>query len=318
MKKFRFLLSLLIGICIAGATVSSFTLTRAWLAGGNAFGNMNLTASSVSNYFARGDGTENNPYIIEQPIHMYNLSWLQARGIFDDQKTFFKVAGKNDEPITIDFAGSLDGNTGRTGALPPIGTDSHTFIGEFDGNGSVLKNLWVSSNPEDWKEKPSDIGDADTNTHVGFFGNIEQNSEGMGVVKNFTLENIEVTSHIDSSFVGLIAGYSNSYTENIGVKNGKLSFRQGSQNHYMSEASLIGKVGEDAYWEDMPSDSSAGGELKIDPNSSDWAGGHYSGVGNNQTIEVPNSTPGTAYVSGSMTYNAQGLQSVYKYNTKLF
>ena len=92
MQNKKILLSVLIGISAVGTALSSFGLTKAWFASGTAFGNQNLEASSVSNYFAGGDGSEDNPFLIKEPIHMYNLSWLQARGIFDTEKKYFKVA----------------------------------------------------------------------------------------------------------------------------------------------------------------------------------------------------------------------------------
>lgn len=303
----------ILSLLCTGVTALSVALSVAWFDNRDAFSNTNLQASSVSNYFASGDGTAEHPYEINQPIHIYNLTWLQSRGMFDAVKTYFELSAD------IDMAGQLGGETGRTGAIPPIGTDLHHFVGSFDGNGHAIKNIWVSSNPDDWKEKPYDVGDANTNTHVGFFGNIDQNDEFKGIVRNFYLENIEVTSHVDSSFVGIIAGYSNSYTENIGVKNGRLSFKQGTNNnHYMSEASLIGKIGDEAYWEDMPSDSGQGGNLKIDPSDTTWQnGGTFSSV-TSGTYAVPGSLSGTAYVSSTMNSGGQqALNTVYKYNTKL-
>lgn len=313
MLKHRFGIPAILSATLAGACVLSLALSIAWFDTVDDFSNANLQASSVSNYFAGGDGTQEHPFELNAPIHVYNLTWLQSRGIFDSEQVFFELTAD------IEMAGALGGETGRTGAIPPIGTDAHHFIGNFDGNGYAIKNVWVSTNPDDWKEKPYDIGDAATNTHVGFFGNIDQNDEFKGIVKNFYLENIEVTSHVDSSFVGLIAGYSNSYTENIGVKNGKLSFRQGSNNHYMSEASLIGKVGSEAYWSDVPSDQGEGGNLKIDPSDSTWQnGGQYTTVNANTTYAVPGSLPGTACISGLMPSGGQqALSDVHKYNNQL-
>lgn len=301
---------------IVASLMVSTTASFAWFDERDGFQNDNLTASSVSNYFADGNGSEEHPYRIDQPVHVYNLAWLQARGVFDPVKTYFKVADAGGNPVTIDFAGYLDGHTGTTGAIPPIGTEANPFKGVFDGNGSTFKNVWVSSNPDDWAEHPLDIGDTNTNKYVGFFGAIEQEGERKGDVKNFYLENIEVTSHVDKSFVGLIAGYSNSYTQNIGVKNGKLSFAYDLEQNYRSESSLVGKIGSDVYWEDMPSDSS-GGELKIDPNSTDWPGGSFNTVSSNQYVAIPKSIEGTAYISGTMTKASHILKEVYKYSAKI-
>ncbi|MCQ2797269.1 MAG: hypothetical protein MJ241_02265 [Bacilli bacterium] len=320
MLKHRFGLPAILSATLAGACVLSLALSIAWFDTVDDFSNSNWQASTVSNYFAGGDGTENNPYRLTQPVHVYNLAWLQQRGAFDEYKTYFKAADANGNPVTIDFAGKLDGNSGRTGAVPPIGTETHPFKGVFDGNGSVFQNVWVSSDPNDWKEKPAVTGDADTNRYVGFFGAIEQEGDRKGEVRNFYLENIEVTSHVTASKVGLIAGYSNSTTQNIGVKNGKMSFKAvdplGTYS-YESEASLVGKIGDKVKWEDIPSDTEEGGSLKINPNELNITTTSGTYLTSSQTVVVPKSAKDSAFISGALNVRSQSLGIVYKYNGSL-
>src|SRR5574344_2343957 len=38
---------------------------------------------TASAYFAGGDGSESAPYLIRDPIHLYNLAWLQYLGYFN-------------------------------------------------------------------------------------------------------------------------------------------------------------------------------------------------------------------------------------------
>jgi len=96
--------------------------------------NTNTDASSISNYYAGGTGTQTDPYLIATPRHVYNFAWLQNNGVYPG-KTYFKL--QND----INMAGTLTGFVGNTsGAVPPIGTDQHPFYGTFDGNGKTIKN----------------------------------------------------------------------------------------------------------------------------------------------------------------------------------
>lgn len=52
--------------------------------------NTHTNASSISNYYAGGTGTETDPYLIATPRHVYNFSWLQNSGIYPT-KTYFKL-----------------------------------------------------------------------------------------------------------------------------------------------------------------------------------------------------------------------------------
>lgn len=97
--------------------------------------------STRVSYFAGGDGSKKDPYLITTRTHMYNLAWLQYLGYFNlggyinngRAQSFFKLA--------FDGAGlDMEGL-----ALPPIGTKEYPFIGNFDGNGKVVYNFIVSN-----------------------------------------------------------------------------------------------------------------------------------------------------------------------------
>ena len=68
---------MLVGILVGAATVAF-----AWLTPGQ---NVPVSAegSAVASYFARGTGTSEDPYILNQPKHVYNLAWLQYLGTFN-------------------------------------------------------------------------------------------------------------------------------------------------------------------------------------------------------------------------------------------
>lgn len=100
-----------------------------------------FSGSTRVSYFAGGDGSKNDPYLITTRTHMYNLAWLQYLGYFNlggyinngRAQSFFKLA--------FDGAGlDMEGL-----ALPPIGTKEYPFIGNFNGNGKVVYNFIVSN-----------------------------------------------------------------------------------------------------------------------------------------------------------------------------
>ena len=51
------------------------------------FENPDISGYSTAAYFARGDGSEENPYIITNRRHLYNLAWLQYLGNFNETVT---------------------------------------------------------------------------------------------------------------------------------------------------------------------------------------------------------------------------------------
>lgn len=164
-----------------------------------------LSGLSLAKYFYDGDGTEEDPYIITTAKHIYNLIWLQNQNYFTTDHTssgtpeshYFKIL---DGITEIDFAGEFSDLSGNTGAVPPIGTKANPFIGYFDGNGCVIKNLWVSTDPNDWYVKPYSFDEnADYSYGVGFFGYIERPAddyESKIYVGNFFLENVEIKSTV--------------------------------------------------------------------------------------------------------------------------
>ena len=66
--------------------------------------------SSKNLYFESGNGSKDNPYIISQPVHLYNLAWLQDLGYFDSDKDSDSSTEIKDRYyyFNIDFIKSLD------------------------------------------------------------------------------------------------------------------------------------------------------------------------------------------------------------------
>lgn len=271
--------------------------------------NTHVTASSISNYYGGGTGTISDPFLIKTPKHLYNLAWLQDLGAYPTKK-YFKLDNN------IDMKGALKGTTNETGAVPPIGTDARPFVGEFDGNGKTISNLWVSSEVADWKEKPIDISTVNVGLSIGFFGNINlYDSSGTiiaGVAKNFYLENLEVTTKKANSRVGFVAGLSNGNLQSIGVKNPRISLGTTSIQ-VKSDYSLVGEIGPNVKWTDSP--NTLVGNLLIDPNDPAQLFQELT----SGTRVVANSITDTAFLLASLTDKPLSgkVNTIRKYNTKV-
>ncbi len=93
----------------------------------------NISGSTEIAYFESGTGSVDDPYIISNKAHLYNLAWLQYIGYFNlndrdnnnnaRAQSYFKL--KND----IDMDGL---------SIPPIGTTQYPFLGNFNGNGKKI------------------------------------------------------------------------------------------------------------------------------------------------------------------------------------
>ena len=251
--------------------------------------------SSMIAYFAGGDGSINDPYIIENYNHLYNLAWLQNEGHFAGEKYYFKVQDSETKgPIEIDMAGKMADDEGRAGAIPPIGTSENPFTGYFDGCGSVIKNLWVSTKKDDWHEQPEGSVDY-SDAYVGLFGTISNEA----MVEDFILDRVEVKTHYAST-VGIVVGYVDAMVKNVGVYNGIINVgASGTTSKY----SLIGDKSDNIIWADMPEintsipgvGDNAGGDLVIDPK-----GTNFTSISQG-TEPIPGAIKNTAYYSGSLT-----------------
>ena len=264
MHKHKYINAAMLLLIIIG--LAMIPLTNGWLFDG--YEDPEFEANAISSYFELGSGTADDPYIISNAYHFYNMSWLLNLGKLDPEHQHFELKAGIGE---IDIAGQLDGTMGRSGAIPPIGTSSQPFTGSFNGNGVVIKNLWVSTDPTDWYEQPGQYDDFNIGTDVGLFGNV-----GYGAnISNFYLENIEVTNTISGESaenpvnLGIIVGYADGDISNIGVKNAKLSFNDQEVKNISSRFSLVGDISNLTYWEGLPSmkneDGTGGGDLIITP-----------------------------------------------------
>ncbi len=126
--------------------------------------------------FAGGSGTEEDPYLISTPEHLYSVrNYLSAH---------FKMV--NDIDLTAATAEGGDWDYGGRG-WNPIGSDNvygdSAFSGIFDGNGYTIEGLRIYL---DTNNVPSGTG---YSTYVGLFANVT------GTVRNLHLTNVNVTNH---------------------------------------------------------------------------------------------------------------------------
>ncbi len=206
-------------IIAAGAATSAFSFS--WFTNKNNITNSSLVGHTAGAYFARGTGTSDDPYVINKPIHLYNLAWLQYIGYFTDE-TYFIIEDD------LDMSGWT---------LPPIGTTNHPFIGHLDGydkthgknqeHAAVISNLTISNDYSDYNRHPSSITNVSGLNCMGFFGVFGKEGESYEddkapSAKNFYLKGLSVESEESSNLIGMAAGYVNGVLEGVGVADSKI------------------------------------------------------------------------------------------------
>lgn len=211
--------------------------------------NKNFSGKTDVAYFAGGDGSINNPYIINNRYHIYNLAWLQYLGYFNLGDTVNNGRAQNYFKITANI--NMQGL-----AIPPIGTEKYKFIGNIKGGGYAVSNLVVSNDINSLTVRPSTISSVDDCSIVGFFGVLgtsadeltkmngkhaivngtavdvvvdntsskpEQEQAANYIYKkaisasNFYLDKINVVSTTSETLIGIAAGYVAGNLQNVGV-----------------------------------------------------------------------------------------------------
>ncbi|MBR6225737.1 MAG: hypothetical protein IKQ78_00790 [Bacilli bacterium] len=134
--------------------------------------NLEPTGGEVAlrSYFQKGSGTDLDPFVISRPIHFYNLSRLQNLGVFstkthfvlgydpnhpddifgqnqDTDLTFYKDNSSSD--LVQDHTLDMNPIYSLTDSIASIGDECAPFCGDFNGQGLAIKNLKISSKPED-------------------------------------------------------------------------------------------------------------------------------------------------------------------------
>lgn len=180
----------------------------------------------LRSYFQRGDGSEEDPFVIARPAHFYNLTRLQNLGLLSNQYHFTlgydvtTTAGHTYDPYgesegtTLKFYASDSSTECNQNYLDmsshpnvlAVGSEGSPFYGIFDGNGKEIDNLSVQSGPED----------------VGVFGYTYSGS----VVRNLYLNGVNVT---DNGYDTNVAGLSVLYGDTASTPNtGSISYYDSS------------------------------------------------------------------------------------------
>lgn len=192
-----YLLLLVSCLTVFIATYSEFITTNIW-------------DGDVATSYAYGDGTQNNPYLIASGKE---LSYFreQVNNGATYAGTYFQLA--ND----------IDLNNAK---WDPIGTETYSFRGIFDGAGHTIKNANISTD----NTLPTNSYEA-----WGFFASIG-GGNSYAVIKNTVFDNINIVVNYNGTttsstymtggvLIGSVTGvmYRNSEVTNVIVKNSNIS-----------------------------------------------------------------------------------------------
>lgn len=134
-------------------------------------------ATSFAQFSGSGSGTENDPYLILNPIQLN-----QMRNFLNQKDVYFKLMAD------IDLTEFLKDESPSQG-WQPVGTSSASFMGVLDGNGHTISGLWINRPNVDY---------------VGLFAHTG-GSETITTIKNLTLNNAIIKGKNNA---GLLIGYS--------------------------------------------------------------------------------------------------------------
>jgi hypothetical protein len=212
-----------------------FTASYAWFRTNNG-ATLTGQGATASAYFAGGDGSAEKPYIINAPIHLYNLAWLQYLGYFNQtdssnvyQQKYFVLGADVD----------MSSTSANNWTLPPIGTTTNPFIGNFNGEGYTISNLSVDNaiGTGHITRKPSSVGSTLSGVNIvgtfgviGPYGSVPAGytySSAVNSVSNVYLNNVEVKSQTSLTLIGIAAGYVNAAVTGVGVAGSKITVNSG-------------------------------------------------------------------------------------------
>ena len=210
MKIKRLLTSLL--VLAIGLSLTGLISTLSWLALATTTLDVNtLNGGVISQYFDSGSGSENDPYVITRPVHLYNLTELYDKWEgFAEENHYFRLGKDLDNSGTLKFYEydndgiyqenvSTSLNMNYYNDFRPIGSEDNPFGGTFDGSSLVIENLHILGSD-----------------NVGVFGYVSDEAS----IHDVYLDEVDVETS-NESYVGYIAGYVEDATcfENVYVNN---------------------------------------------------------------------------------------------------
>lgn len=143
--------------------------------------------SIFAQYSGSGSGTENDPYLILNPIQLN-----QMRNFLNKSDVYFKLMAD------IDLTEFLEDENPNQGWLP-VGTESAPFKGVLDGNGRTISGLWIARSSADY---------------VGLFGYVAR-----ATIKSLNIKDVDI---VGNQNVGVLSGYSEDVTINHISLTGKI------------------------------------------------------------------------------------------------
>ena len=144
-------------------------------------------ATTFAQFSGSGSGTENDPYLITNPIQLNQL-----RNFLNKSDVYFKLMAD------INLTEFIEDEFGAQG-WQPIGTSSMPFKGVIDGNFKTISGLYIDRSSSD---------------NVGLFAYLTK-----GTIKHMTLKDVYINGN---DYVGALAGNCSSSIINLCVVSGKV------------------------------------------------------------------------------------------------
>lgn len=226
MKKSKWPFLTLACLTFASA-ISLISASVAWIIDTNQI-SMNETAGYTQGaYFARGNGSKDDPYILNAPIHFYNFAWLQDMGKFNELDE-----NGNIQTVYFKMEADLDMSGTEYQKLPPVGTTTYPFVGNFDGDGHSISSLktcnTLGPGEDEIIRKPSmvsSLGDANIMGVFGVVGGYNGNpsdaiySSSANEIKDLKIKDYTIASSTPNLLCGVVAGYVNGKITDVAVSN---------------------------------------------------------------------------------------------------
>lgn len=250
MKKKKTLFYFMLSFTILGFFTSTFVCVAAFIKTmddkNGAFGTI-----GPRSYFHCGTGKKEDPYVITRPRHLFNLSRLQALGVFSE-KNYFQLGYDLDGDGQYKFYEDDNSSTSSpyldmskiTYSINSIGNEATPFYGVFEGNGLEIKNLTVHCDLED----------------SGLFGYVASR----GVVQNFILDDVTI---INDGYTDDFKDFYSSDAEKAMKQQFRVSVKQGTRKASFSYDSDLKIKVEDTDKETINSTNTL--SFKINENKSD-------------------------------------------------
>lgn len=270
MKRLKSILLIMLFIFVFSAFS---TITYAWLSDNGMSSKLSIKASMLKSYFESGDGTSEatldndgnilqsstGPYEIKYPAQLYYLAWLQELG-------YFNLDTDGDGNVNTTYFYLSSDIDMKDYVLPPIGTKSNPFVGNFNGQGYVISNLKIKNDNNSLTDSPrNELNNVEI---IGFFGVVGTTSEdgkvvntdakgnstyynydsSVNVVKDFFLDNVSISTVTSQSLIGIAAGFVNGSVSGVGIIDSSIE-SSGATNltftNNVSDYSLVGYCTDD-------------------------------------------------------------------------